>query len=169
MILPAQMIRAREGMITPFEERSTFCGMSYGLSAAGYDVRLDQDIYLPEGYFKLASTIEHFNMPNDLLGVVHDKSSWVRQGLMVHNTVIEPGWSGHLTLELRAHDNVQLHDAAGGRRGLTQTAFVLKRGTPIAQIVFHLLAAPTERPYSGKYQNQERGPQRARDEGDADD
>ena len=42
------------------------------------------------------SSIEFFNMPKYLVGIVHDKSSLARQGLSVFNTVIEPGWKGYL-------------------------------------------------------------------------
>lgn len=94
----------------------------------------------------LASTIEHFTMPDDVLGEVKDKSSWARRGLAVQNTVIEPGWRGHLTLELTNH----------GDEGLT-----IHRGQPIAQIIFHQVLGLVT-PYDGKYQDQARGPQDAR-------
>ena len=151
MILPAQMIRAREGMIVPFVERGLFNGMSYGLSAAGYDIRIDRDVTLAAGCFTLASTLERFFIPLDVMAIVHDKSSWARRGIMVQNTVFEPGWHGYATLELTNHN------AAGA-------AIFIPAGAPIAQLVFHQLAAPTELPYVGKYQNQGRGPQQARDE-----
>src|ERR1700678_1313663 len=102
MILSAQAIR-RCGIITPFYERTVENGLSYGLSSCGYDVRVAQDIMMNANEFmrfRLASTIEHFNMPNFLVGRVHDKSTWARRGLAVQNTIIEPGWRGHLTLEL---------------------------------------------------------------------
>lgn len=95
----------------------------------------------------LLSTMERFTMPNDVVGIVHDKSTWARRGLAVQNTVIEPGWSGYLTLEVtnHGHDVIQCWGGVG-----------------IAQIIFHRLDEPTDMPYDGKYQNQERGPQRAR-------
>lgn len=155
MIIPAQMIRARcatdNPLITPFAERSPAEGLTYGLSPAGYDVRIDQDLIVSpttyRGSFLLASTMERFQMPNDLLAVVHDKSTWARKGLAVQNTVIEPGWAGFLTLELSNYGD---------------DVISISRGTPIAQVVFHLLAAPTEQPYTGRYQNQDPGPQIAR-------
>jgi dCTP deaminase len=100
----------------------------------------------------LASTIEHFDMPNDVMAIVHDKSTWARRGVAVQNTVIEPGWRGWLTLEITMHAWRLLR---------------IRSGTPIAQIVFHRLEAPTERSYQGKYQDQRRGPQPAIRERDA--
>lgn len=87
-------------------------------------------------------------MPTDVIGVVHDKSSWARRGLAVQNTVIEPGWRGFLTLELTNHGTRKLH---------------IPKGCPIAQIVFHRLDEPAARPYDGRYQDQPPGPQPARD------
>jgi dCTP deaminase len=149
MILSAQSIRKRclqESLITPFEEHGRYGGMTYGLSAAGYDIRIDQAVTLQPGKFALASSIELFRMPDYLIAFVNDKSSWARRGLAVQNTVIEPGWTGFLTLELTNHSDME---------------FYIMRGLPIAQIVFQLLDYPTEQPYDGKYQNQPPGPQQA--------
>lgn len=143
-------------------------GVSYGLSEAGYDIRIKQSIqFSPEdpfnparvaimlpghepdfetGRFVLASTIEEFQMPTGLVGVVHDKSTWARRGLSVFNTVIEPGWKGYLTLELVYHGNKEL---------------VIPAGAGIAQVLFHELANPAC--YVGKYQNQEDQPVAARE------
>jgi len=145
MILPAQTIRKLKP-VKPFMERTTYHGMSFGLSHAGYDVRVAENIYLNPGNFVLASTVEEFFMPDDLIAFVHDKSSWARRGLSLFNTVIEPGWRGFLTLELSNQSN---------------EAICIKAGLPIAQIVFMRLEEPTEKPYTGKYQDQKRGPQEA--------
>jgi dCTP deaminase len=148
-ILSAQSIRKRLGMVTPFSERSTYRGMTFGLGPAGYDIRIDQRVCLDPGDFALASAMEKFYMPNDILARVADKSSWARQGLAVQNTVIEPGWRGFLTLELTNHGPDVLR---------------IEPGTPIAQIIFERLDEPTELPYpeKGRYQDQEAGPQKAR-------
>lgn len=148
MILPAQSIRKIKPIL-PFFERTVHNGMSYGLSHAGYDVRIAETIRLVPGTSCLASTMEEFFMPNDLVAFVHDKSTWARRGLSLFNTVIEPGWQGFLTLELVNHSNKELFIA---------------EGDPIAQIIFMRMEEPTEKPYTGKYQNQKRGPQVARDE-----
>jgi len=128
---------------------------SYGLSEAGYDIRLKQDVdfrvsddprigprtrvndWDRPGNFVIASAIEEFDMPDNLIGIVHDKSTWARQGLSVFNTVIESGWKGFLTLELVYH----------GRSPL-----FIPAGTGIAQVIFHKTAERAS--YEGKYQNQ---------------
>lgn len=120
---------------------------SFGLSSAGYDIRIAETIWLWPFFGRLASAIERFRMPKDVLGIVHDKSSWARRFVTVQNTVIEPGWHGHLTLELTNHRPWPVR---------------IQAGTPIAQVVFHSLDSPTAQPYKGKYQDQAPGPQRAR-------
>jgi dCTP deaminase len=123
--------------------------MTFGCGPAGYDVRVEFDehghmpaVQLLPGQFLLASTIERFKMPRDVLGIVHDKSTWARLGLACQNTVIEPGWEGWLTLELTNH----------GHEPLT-----IERGMPIAQVIFHFVDDDTLG-YEGKYQDQKRGP-----------
>lgn len=134
-----------KGMIN---EKRREHGVSWGLSEAGYDIRVKQDIHFdgetvwvdgfPQwGNFTIASAIEEFQMPENMVGIVHDKSTWARQGLSVFNTVIENGWKGFLTLELVYH----------GREGLHIPA-----GAGIAQVIFHQTMMPAS--YDGKYMNQ---------------
>lgn len=146
MILPAQKIRflcsgayGQRPMLEPFHERTVANGMTFGLGPAGYDVRIKQRMTLMAGEFALASTVERFSMPSDLLAKVADKSSWARRGLAVQTTVVEPGWSGWLTLELTNHGHAPID---------------IEAGSPIAQIIFHQLLEPTEFRYAGKYQDQ---------------
>ena len=123
-------------------------GVSYGLAEAGYDIRIKQELRLTcAERFSLASAIEEFDMPTDLVGIVHDKSTWARRGLSVFNTVVEPGWKGFLTLELMYHGSGHLHIPAGAG---------------IAQVLFH--ATTTAARYEGKYQNQPDMPVEARHE-----
>lgn len=151
MILSAQSIRRYciyDAMINPFTERGVEAGKSYGLTAAGYDIRVgkvgigDDDCYirLDPGDFILVSSLERIKMPKNLQAIVHDKSSWARKGLCVQNTVLEPGWEGYITLELSFHR--------------PKHHVVVHEGDPIAQLVFHVLDEETELPYKGKYQNQ---------------
>jgi dCTP deaminase len=142
MILSAQTLRKLQP-VSPFVERTIFNGMSYGLSSAGYDIRIAQTVQIEDKGFTLASSMERFQMPGGVLGIVHDKSSWARQGISVQNTVIEPGWEGYLTLELNNNSDDVIE---------------IFSGSPIAQIIFHFLDQPTETPYQGKYQNQKNEP-----------
>ena len=152
MILSAQTIM-RMRLVSPLVDKTVMNGKSYGLSACGYDIRCKQSVLLssPDARvidarlqrtarsFELASTVEYFNIPDNVCGIVHDKLSWARLGLAVQNTVLEPGWRGYLTLELSNHSPAPLY---------------IQEGEPIAQVVFHFLDEPTMRPYNGKYQDQ---------------
>ncbi len=142
--------------------KQTEHGVSYGLTEVGYDIRLKQEVrferptktsrmmcYLAnirQGHrFLIASAMEEFDMPNNLVAIVHDKSTWARKGLSVFNTVIEPGWRGFLTLELVYHGWEDL---------------VIPAGSGIAQVIFHQLSDYGA--YTGKYQDQEDKPVQAR-------
>ena len=141
-------------------------GVSHGLGEAGFDIRIKQDVVFNGKYgstirhhnedgtrveepfedrFVIASAIEEFQMPTNMVGIVHDKSTWARRGLSVFNTVIEPGFFGGLTLELVYHGNEEL---------------VIPAGSGIAQVIFHQLSQ--EAYYVGKYQGQSIKPEPAR-------
>lgn len=162
MVINGKDLFERSPIVNMVGEKIHSHGVSYGLGEAGYDIRLKQTVTIGEdrwgnqrvciqepggesimsgGRFLLASTMEEFSMPNNLVGVVHDKSTWARQGLSVFNTVIEPGWSGFLTLELVYH------------AGNTLT---IPAGAGIAQVLFHEISTPAA--YCGKYQNQANEP-----------
>ena len=160
MILSGRTIR-EEGIVFPHVERTQtviFNGKktaSYGESFAGYDVRLGESVLVFPGRTALAVTYEKFTMPNDVLGVVHDKSTWARLGLQVQNTVLENGWIGHLTLELTwaplaRYSSDEKHEPY----------LFLQSLWPIAQIVFHRIDQECE-PYQGKYNHQGPRPQEA--------
>lgn len=136
--------------------KTAFGGVTYGLSEAGYDIRLKQSLIfsmtnmgphilkdndLVAGRFIIASAIEEFDMPSNLVGIVHDKSSWARQGVSVFNTVIEPGWRGFLTLEIVFHGSREV---------------IIPAGAGIAQVIFH--ETLEHRHYQGRYQDQEDKP-----------
>lgn len=142
--------------MAPFvSEKTIHNGMSYGCSLAGYDVRIAEGINLYHSEFTLASTVEEFNLPENVVGFVHDKSSWARRGLSLFNTVIEPGWKGFLTLELVWHSRDDL--ITGDGRVVHEHPLFIPAGSPIAQIIFMYTDRETEG-YNGKYQGQGRGP-----------
>jgi dCTP deaminase len=147
--------------IEPFCERTQACGMSYGISAAGYDIRIGaidkstcgkgsrptQSWWVAPGEFVLLASLERIKMPVDLIAVVHDKSTLARKGLALQNTVLEPGWEGYITLELSNH---------------SEESVQIQVGQPIAQLLFHQLRSDSTSPYKGKYQNQPAEPVHAK-------
>ncbi len=120
----------QEGMIEPFVEKQTRDGcISYGLSSYGYDARCSDDFkiftnvdnalvdpkafsdqsfvdrktdicVIPPNSFVLTHTVEYFRIPKDVLVVCLGKSTYARCGLIVNVTPLEPGWEGHVTLEI---------------------------------------------------------------------
>jgi dCTP deaminase len=167
MIINGQTL-ADMRVISPMVQQKIYdSGVSFGLGEAGYDICIKQEVYFSRdlflrmsatvrdfqeedltysvrrerGRFALASSVEHFTMPDNLVAIVHDKSSWARRGLSVFNTVIEPGWKGFLTLELVYNGSKDLYIPAGAG---------------IAQIVFHTTS--DHRSYKGRYQNQANKP-----------
>lgn len=104
---------------------------------------------LHPGEFVLASTLEHFTLPADLAGRLEGKSSLGRLGLLTHSTAgfIDPGFSGHITLELSNVANLPI---------------TLWPGMKVGQLAIFNMSSPAEVPYGSgalgsKYQGQ-RGP-----------
>ncbi|WP_369028503.1 dCTP deaminase, partial [Nocardia farcinica] len=97
----------------------------------------------------LGSTLEVCSLPDDLAGRLEGKSSLGRLGLLTHSTAgfIDPGFSGHITLELSNVANLPI---------------TLWPGMKIGQLCLFRLTSPAENPYGSastgsKYQGQ-RGP-----------
>ncbi len=104
---------------------------------------------LHPGEFVLGATLERCTLPDDLAGRLEGKSSLGRLGLLTHSTAgfIDPGFSGHITLELSNVANLPI---------------TLWTGMKIGQLCLLRLTSPAEHPYGSakagsKYQNQ-RGP-----------
>lgn len=137
MILLPETIRQLK-ILTPCLVKYKVNGVSGGLSHCGYDIAIKQTVLIPSGGFVLASSLERFTLPLDVVGTQHDKSSWARRGIATQATVLEPGWEGWLTLELSNHGPEDV---------------LIQEGTPIAQILFHRIEGLADG-YQGKYQNQ---------------
>lgn len=135
--------RVGELMIDPFTERSVSNGRTFGLSCAGYDVRLAQTLWVWPLWGRLGSIMEFIDLPPDLTCEIKDKSTNARRFITVQNTTAEPGWRGYLTVEITRHLPWPVR---------------IKKGTPIAQVVFKMLDRPTVQPYRGKYQDQPNRP-----------
>ncbi|HEX2419578.1 MAG TPA: dCTP deaminase [Micromonosporaceae bacterium] len=109
----------------------------------------EEPFVLHPGEFVLASTLEVVTLPDDLAGRLEGKSSLGRLGLLTHSTAgfIDPGFSGHVTLELSNVANLPI---------------MLWPGMKIGQLCLFRLSSPAEHPYGtavygSRYQGQ-RGP-----------
>jgi dCTP deaminase len=109
----------------------------------------EEPFILHPGEFVLGSTLERIRVPDDLVGRLDGKSSLGRLGLLIHSTAgfIDPGWDGHVTLELSNVANLPI---------------TIYYAMKIGQLSFVQLTEPAETPYGAdglgsKYQGQ-KGP-----------
>ncbi|WP_076263329.1 dCTP deaminase [Intrasporangium flavum] len=113
----------------------------------------EEGFVLHPGEFVLGSTLETVTLPDDLAARVEGKSSLGRLGLLTHATAgfVDPGFSGHVTLELS---------------NVATLPIMLYPGMKIGQLCFFRLSSPSENPYgSGKYGSHyqgQRGPTASR-------
>jgi dCTP deaminase len=159
-------------MIEPFVDNQVRSGViSYGVSSYGYDVRVGDEfkvftnVYntvvdpknfdpksfvdiqadvciIPPNSFALASTIEYFRIPRDILTVCLGKSTYARCGIIVNVTPFEPEWEGHVTIEIS---------------NTTPLPAKIYANEGIAQVLFFQGDEPCEVSYKdkkGKYQAQ---------------
>ncbi|SNS96077.1 dCTP deaminase [Micrococcales bacterium KH10] len=117
------------------------------------EVTEDESFILHPGEFVLASTYEAVTLPDDVAARLEGKSSLGRLGLLTHSTAgfIDPGFSGHVTLELS---------------NVATLPITLWPGMKIGQLCFFRLSSPAEHPYGSaqygsRYQGQ-RGPTASR-------
>jgi len=110
---------------------------------------VDQPFVLHPGEFVLGSTLEVVRLGDDVVARLEGKSSLGRVGLLIHSTAgfVDPGFEGHLTLELSNVANLPI---------------AIYPGMKIGQLSFYELTTPAEHPYGSsgagsKYQGQ-RGP-----------
>jgi len=160
------------GMIDPFVDSQMRSGViSFGVSSYGYDVRVGDEfkvftnVYntvvdpknfdsksfvdikadvciIPPNSFALASTIEYFRIPRDILTVCLGKSTYARCGIIVNVTPFEPEWEGHVTIEIS---------------NTTPLPAKIYANEGIAQVLFFQGDEPCEISYKdkkGKYQAQ---------------
>ena len=145
--------------------------ISYGTSSYGYDVRcsrqfkvftninsatvdpknfdegsfvdVEDDVcIIPPNSFALASTVEYFRIPRDVLVVCLGKSTYARCGIIVNVTPLEPEWEGHVTLEFS---------------NTTTLPAKIYAGEGVAQMLFFQSDEACETTYKmrgGKYQGQ---------------
>ena len=101
------------------------------------EIQEDQPFILHPGEFVLGSTLENIELPDDLVARLEGKSSLGRIGLVIHSTAgfVDPGWKGHLTLELS---------------NLARLPITLYRGMKIGQISYLQLSTPADRLYGSE-------------------
>ncbi len=117
-------------MIEPFcEEQVGKNVVSYGVSSYGYDIRVGNEFKIftnvsssvvdpknfddknvvdfvgdtclvPPNSFALARTVEYFRIPDNVLAICLGKSTYARCGIIVNVTPFEPGFEGHITIEI---------------------------------------------------------------------
>src|SRR5207237_4870977 len=94
----------------------------------------DHPFVLHPGEFVLGSTLERVRLPDDLVARLEGKSSLGRLGLLIHSTAgfLDPGWAGHVTLELSNVANLPITTQPGMR---------------IGQIAFMQMTEPAAPPY----------------------
>ena len=159
-------------MIEPFVADQVRAGViSYGVSSYGYDVRVGNQFkvftnvfntvvdpknfdprsfvditadvcIIPPNSFALASTVEYFRIPRDILTVCLGKSTYARCGIIVNVTPFEPEWEGHVTIEIS---------------NTTPLPAKIYAHEGIAQVLFFQSDEPCARSYKdkqGKYQAQ---------------
>lgn len=117
------------------------------------ETKTNEPFILHPGEFALGSSYELVSLPDDVAARLEGKSSLGRLGLLTHSTAgfIDPGFSGHVTLELS---------------NVATLPIKLWPGMKIGQLCFFQLSSPAERPYgsseySSRYQGQ-RGPTASR-------
>ena len=102
-------------------------------------ITTDTYLILP-GQFVLATTMEYFELPDDLTAFVEGRSSLGRMGLFIQNAGwVDPGFKGEITLELY---------------NANRCAIELKAGRRVGQLVFAKMDDAALNPYNGKYQGQ---------------
>jgi dCTP deaminase len=117
------------------------------------EVRSDEAFILHPGEFVLGSTYEFVTLPDNIAARLEGKSSLGRLGLLTHSTAgfVDPGFKGHVTLELANVSNLPIK---------------LWPGMKVGQLCFFQLSSPAETPYgSAKYLNRyqgQRGPTASR-------
>jgi dCTP deaminase len=110
------------------------------------EIPADGVFMLHPGEFVLGSTVERIGVPDDLVARIDGKSSLGRLGLIIHSTAgfIDPGFDGHVTLELT---------------NIATLPITLYPGMKVGQVSFMRMTTAADEPYGrgakgSKYQGQ---------------
>jgi len=143
---------AKKGMIEPFDLKQVRKDViSYGISSYGYDMRIGDEFkiftninntvvdpknfdpksfvdykgdvcIIPPNSFVLASSLEYFRIPREVLVICLGKSTYARCGLVVNVTPLEPEWEGHVTIEIS--NTTPLPAKIYANEGIAQLLFI---------------------------------------------
>jgi len=149
-------------MINPFEDKQIGKDrISFGVSSYGYDARVSDEFkiftnvnseivdpknfkqtsfitkkslecIIPPNSFVLASTVEYFKIPTDVLVICLGKSTYARCGIIVNVTPLEPGWEGHVTLEFS--NTTPLPAKIYANEGVAQ--FIFLKGNEVPEVTY---------------------------------
>lgn len=147
--------------------------ISYGLSSAGYDMRIANKFkifsastgeltvvdpkkfderalvdytgdacVIPPNSFALGMSVEYFRIPENMMAICLGKSTYARVGVVTNFTPFEPGWEGHVTIEIS---------------NTTPLPAKIYANEGIAQVLFFPINSPaiSYKMKSGKYQGQQ--------------
>jgi len=108
------------------------------LNPAGIDLQVDRGVLLNPRRQKLVATMERVELSENLMGILHIRSSLAREGILASLALVDPGFKGQLT--------VSLYNA--GDRWVR-----LRKGERFIQLSLFRLGTPALHTYSGNYQN----------------
>lgn len=95
-------------------------------------VHESNELVLPPKHFALAVTLELYGIPNDVKAVVMAKSTYARLGLFVNTTPIQPGFKGHVVIEVYNSTDIPM---------------LLRADEGFVEFTFHQLDRPTGKSY----------------------
>jgi len=117
-------------ILEPFDDKS--------LNPAGYDLRADRTAVLQPGEQCLVATMERVELGQDLVGILHVRSSLAREGIFASLALVDPGFKGQLTISL-----------FNGSRKAVQ----LRAGERFVQLTLVKLGRQAATKYEGRYQD----------------
>ncbi len=108
------------------------------VNPAGIDLRAHKKIILPPKSQKLAATLERVELSARILGILHIRSSFAREGIIASLALVDPGFKGQLT--------ISLYNAGESRVNVRESE-------RFVQLTLFRLRSPSRQSYRGRYQN----------------
>jgi dCTP deaminase len=125
-----RLLEHKEIEITPFNESN--------LTPAGYDLGSEENILIKPGEHRLIATREKIRLSPNVLGILHIRSSFAREGLFASLALVDPGFNGQLTIALL---------------NASKTNLRINYGESFLQLSLIRMTSGAEKPYEGVYQD----------------